>query len=140
MKKILKTLFKYSVLLSYGGMIYMTIELLYDGTTSVSMAYCGALAFCGVGLINNIFPWYLPIWLQSIVGSFFIITPLEYLFGILFNMDYSIWDYRNNFLNVNGFICLKFTLLWCLLSVVAIIVDDYMRYWLFDEEKPRYYI
>lgn len=41
-------------------------------------------------------------------------------------------------LNVLGQICLPFTLIWCILSLVAIILDDYIRFWFFNEEKPNY--
>ena len=51
-----------------------------------------------------------------------------------------IHSYKDMPFNYNGQICLPFTLLWCLLSVVAIIIDDYLRYYIFDEEKPKYKI
>lgn len=140
MNKILKILLKYSVLLSYGGMIYVCLELLFRGKSDVSMMFCGGLSFVFIGAINNVISWKMPLWIQSILGGFLVVTPLEYIFGILFNQDYTVWDYRTQFLNVNGQICLLFSLLWCIISIVAIILDDYLRYWLFDEEKPYYKI
>lgn len=140
MNKMLKSLLKYSVLLSYGGMIYVCIELLFRGRSDVSMMFCGGLSFVFIGLINNIIPWETPIWIQSIIGGFLIVTPLEYIFGLLFNQDFIVWDYRTQFLNINGQICLLFSVLWCVISIAAIILDDYLRYWLFNEDKPRYKI
>lgn len=140
MKTIIKILLKYSLLFTYGGFIYMTIEMLYRGFTNYYMGICGGLSFVFIGCINNFISWNLSILLQSFIGGFLIITPLEYLFGIAINKDYSVWSYKDMPFNYNGQICLTFTLLWCLLSVVAIIIDDYLRYYIFDEEKPKYKI
>ncbi len=140
MKKILQIIFKYSILGAYGGFMYVTIELLYRQFSTIEMMYAGALAFIFCGLINIIIPWEMSLIKQALIGGFLIITPLEYLFGILFNRDYRIWCYLGYPLNINGQVCLLFSCIWCLLSVVAIIIDDYMRYWLFNEEKPHYHI
>ena len=35
-------------------------------------------------------------------------------------------------------ICLPFTVAWYILSLLAIVLDDHLRYWIFGEEKPRY--
>ena len=40
--------------------------------------------------------------------------------------------------NILGQISLPFSLIWFLLSGVIIIVDDYLRYKLFKEDKPKY--
>ena len=140
MKRILKLLLKYSVLFSYGGMLYVCIELMFRGRSDITMMFCGAISFILIGLLNQIIPWEMSLLVQSIICGFLIVTPIEYLFGILFNSNFTIWDYRMQPFNVNGQICLLFSVLWCLLSVAGIILDDYLRYWLFNEEKPHYKI
>lgn len=140
MRNALKSLLKYSVLLSYGGMLYVCIELIFRGRSDISMMFCGGLSFVFIGLINNIIPWEMPLWIQSIIGGFLVVTPLEYIFGLLFNQDFTVWDYRMQSFNVNGQVCLLFSLLWCIISIAAIILDDYLRYWLFNEDKPHYKI
>ena len=40
--------------------------------------------------------------------------------------------------NLLGQICLPFTLLWVALSIVAVVLDDWLRYWLFGEDRPTY--
>ena len=69
-----------------------------------------------------------------------IITVLEFIFGVVLNiwLGLQIWDYSGMPLNIMGQICLPFTVAWYFLSAAAIILDDYIRYWLFGEEKPRY--
>ena len=42
--------------------------------------------------------------------------------------------------NFLGQICPQFTLAWLALSLVGIVLDDYLRYWLFREEKPHYHL
>lgn len=140
MKRILKLLLKYSVLFSYGGMLYVCIELMFRGRSDITMMFCGAISFVLIGLLNQIIPWKMSLLVQSIICGFLIVTPIEYLFGILFNSNFTIWDYRMQPFNVGGQICLLFSVLWCLLSVAGIILDDYLRYWLFNEEKPHYKI
>lgn len=138
MKIFLKTLFKYSVLMAYGGFIYICIELFFRGRSDVTMMFCGGISFIMLGLLNEIIPWEMQLWKQALIGGFCIVTVLEYIFGIVFNQDYHIWDYRGEILNINGQVCLLFSCVWCLISIIGIIVDDYMRYWLFAEEKPHY--
>ena len=138
MNKYIKSFFKYSMLFAYGGIIYMTLEMLFRGHTDYYMSLCGGLAFILIGGLNNFIPWSMSFIKQCLIGGLCIITPLEYLFGILINQDYSIWDYREMPLNFNGQICAPFTILWCFLSVIAIVLDDYLRYYIFNEEKPHY--
>lgn len=42
--------------------------------------------------------------------------------------------------NILRQVCLPFYFAWVGLSVVAIVFDDYLRYWFFGEEKPHYKI
>ena len=71
-----------------------------------------------------------------------IVTILELIVGIVVNvwLGLEVWDYSNLPFNFMGQICLPFSFAWTLLSGVAIVVDDYLRYWLFGEEKPHYKI
>ena len=65
---------------------------------------------------------------------------LELIFGIIFNINLgmNVWDYSDLPFNLFGQICLPFMIAWFLLSAVAIVADDYIRYWLFAEDKPKY--
>lgn len=69
-----------------------------------------------------------------------VITVLEFVFGLIFNiwLGMNIWDYSALPLNIMGQVCLPFTIVWFFLSAVAIVVDDWLRYALWGEEKPRY--
>lgn len=101
------------------------------------MFIVGGICFVLVGLINEIFTWDMPLIQQQAISTV-MITTIELLAGLLINSNYAIWDYRNMPLNIIGQVCLPYTILWFFLSLPAIILDDYLRYWIFREDKPHY--
>lgn len=135
MGKIIKPL----ILTGIGGLIYSIIEILYRGYTHWTMVIVGGLAFYLIGCINEYIEWDMPLYRQMAIGMA-IITVLEFAAGIIVNLilGWSVWDYSNVPLNILGQICLPFCIIWFFLSFPAIIVDDYLRYYLFGEEKPHY--
>ena len=90
--------------------------------------------FCpiyGVGavLIIEIFSWiniyikdYYIFALISVIVSIVLVTILEYLTGLflekLFNFKW--WDYSDNYANIQGYICLKYSILWGGLAFVLV--------------------
>ena len=72
--------------------------------------------------------------------SMVVITSLELVFGLILNVVFNlgIWDYSNMPYNLFGQICLLFSVAWFFISLPAIIIEDWARYILFDEEVPRY--
>ena len=72
--------------------------------------------------------------------SMFILTACEFITGVIVNiwLGLGVWDYSTLPFNILGQICLPFSLLWIIISCLAIILDDYLRYWIFNEEKPHY--
>lgn len=138
-KRFIRILLKHIILFLIGGLIYICIELLYRGDTHWSMAIVGGFAFVCCGLINELLSWQTPLWKQSFIGGG-VITVLEFISGIILNIiiKWDVWDYTNYKINLLGQICLPFSILWCVIAIVAIILDDHLRYWLFQEEKPRY--
>lgn len=136
----MKILFKYLILFLVGAVTYYLIEILYRGYSFYSMAITGGICFLLIGGINEFYyTWEMSLLKQSVIGSV-IITIIEFIAGCILNLwlGLGIWDYSNEPCNLLGQICLSFTLAWVLLSGVAVIVDDWLRYWLFDEEKPHY--
>ena len=138
MKQYLKLLIKYLFLFLFGGIVYAGIEIGFRGYTYLLMGIVGAIAFVLIGMINEVMSWDTPIPLQAILGSL-IVTFLELVVGAaLLQHGIRMWDYSDQWMNYKGVICPLFSLAWCFISVLAIIVDDYLRYWFFDEEKPKY--
>lgn len=105
------------------------------------MFLLGGLCFISIGLINEIIPWDMPLWQQIIIGAG-IITALEFLTGCIVNLwlGWDVWDYSGLPGNILGQICPQFFLLWVPIALVAIVLDDWLRYWRWDEERPHYKI
>ena len=137
--KVLNNLVKSVLLFFVGGLLYYLIEVVWRGYSHWTMFFLGGLCFVCIGLINEILPWEMPLWKQGIIGAL-MITVLEYAVGCIVNigLGWNVWDYSDVPFNVHGQICLPFTLLWFAVSLAAIVLDDYIRYWAFGEEKPEY--
>lgn len=127
------------ILALIGGSIYVFIELAWRSYSHISMFILGGVCFVIIGLINELFPWDLGLLWQSIIGAF-VVTICEFVTGLIVNvwLGLGVWDYSGLPFNIMGQICLPFFFAWIALSIVAIILDDYIRYWFFGEEKPHY--
>ncbi len=134
---------KNSVLFCFGGTLYYLIEVVWKsirgGNTHWAMFLLGGLSFLLIGLINEKISWEMGFVWQALIGAA-IITGLEFCAGMILNVWFGlgIWDYSHLPLNVMGQICLPFSLAWVVLAAVAVVLDDYIRYWDMGEEKPRY--
>lgn len=137
--KILKAVLKYIILLIIGGITYCGIEMLWRGRTHWTMFIVGGFCFILCGSINEFFDWDMPIWEQMSICAVGI-TFVEFVAGVFINIIFklNVWDYSNLPFNIAGQVSLLFAFLWFLLSLVAILMDDWLRYWLFNEEKPHY--
>ena len=133
--------FKTFILFLIGGFLYLGVEMLFRGYTFSSMFLLGGLCFVAIGQINEIFPWEMPLISQMGISTV-IVTTLEFFFGIVLNifMGLEIWDYSALPYNLMGQICLLFSIGWFFLSLPAIVLDDFLRYFLFHEEFPHYNI
>lgn len=127
------------VLFLIGAVLYAAIEILWRGHTHWTMAVLGGLLFLLLGGLNNWLPWEMPLLWQIIIGTA-IVTAAEFAAGCILNLwlDLGIWDYSNLPGNILGQICPQFTLAWAGLSLIAIVLDDYIRYWLWGDERPYY--
>lgn len=135
----LKNICKYAILMLVGGVIYGGIECLARGYSHWTMIILGGICFVAVGALNEQFMWETPFTLQMLCGGG-IITLLEFATGYIVNitLGWGVWDYSDEWCNILGQVCPKYTLFWILLSGVAIILDDFLRYKLFGEKKPTY--
>ena len=130
---------KHAVLALIGGIIYGALEILVRGHTHWTMVVLGGICFVAIGLINEIIPWEMPLAAQMLIGSI-IITTLEFCCGCIVNiwLGWDVWNYSKLWGNLLGLICPKFSVIWFFVSALAIVIDDYLRWVLFDEEQPHY--
>lgn len=137
MKQRLKQLF----LFYFGGSTYCTFEVFVRQRSHWSMFLLGGIIFIIIGSINEIWGWKTDLTKQIIIGD--IITTIgEFFTGCIVNLwlGWNVWNYSNLPGNVLGQICPQFMLLWVPLVILAIIVDDVIRWKFYNEEKPMYYI
>ena len=138
----MKTIMKYILLCSFGGYTYVTLELLFRGRSDITMMYCASLCVLSMCVLNNVFGYDLDFIIQ-ILFCMLSCTMVEWVFGVIFNKDYSIWDYRNMpFHSPDAQICLPFTLLWGFISAIVIPLMDFIDWSLFGykPETPPYYM
>jgi uncharacterized membrane protein len=79
----------------------------------------------------------LPVWIMCLIGTTGVFV-IEFFTGLVCNvwLDLNIWSYEGWPLNVMEQISLLYAPLWFFLTPFVIWLDDAIRYFLFDEEKP----
>lgn len=135
MKKYIKS----TILFLIGGALYVGIELLWRGRSHWTMFLLGGICFLYAGVQNEYTPWDRPLALQAVQVAVFI-TIMEFITGCLVNiaLGWDVWDYSGIPGNLLGQVCVPFSLLWVPVGTAAIVLDDYLRYWLFREDQPKY--
>lgn len=140
-----------AVLFLIGGRVYTWIEILWRGFTHWSMFLLGGGCFVIMGLLNEYkFKWKQSLFMQSLISAI-VITILEFFTGCIVNLwlRWNVWDYSGLSFNLLGQICLQYFLLWIPLSMIGIILDDWIRYILYfilhkvfpkmeKRERPKY--
>jgi uncharacterized membrane protein len=132
---------KYILLLLVGGFAYGGIEIIFRGYSHISMMIAGGICFILIGLLNEIRSRKIGFLKQMLISAF-IITAVELVTGLIVNvwLGLKVWDYSERPFNFMGQICILYTIIWFFLSPIAIILDDYLRYYILGEEKPHYKI
>lgn len=130
---------KAAALALIGGLCYGAVEVLWRGYTHWTMLVLGGVLFVLLGGLNEWLTWDMPLALQAILGAV-VVTAAEFLAGLALNLwlGLDVWDYSGMWGNFLGQICPAYSALWVLLSAVAIVLDDWLRYWLWGEERPYY--
>lgn len=128
------------VLFLIGGATYALLEIIWRGYTHVTMFVLGGVLFIVLGALNeNLLEWDTPLFIQGLIGAV-VVTSAELISGIVLNLwlGMNVWSYSDIPFNFMGQICLPFSLLWVPVSMAAIVLDDYIRFWLFGERRPAY--
>ena len=130
---------KYEFLFFVGATIYVVIEKIYRGYSHWTMFLLGGICFIAIGLINEVIPWDMPLLLQMFISGV-IITVLEFITGCIVNLwlGWNVWDYSELPFNLWGQISLFSSIVWVGLSLVGIVLDDFIRWKWFGEDKPHY--
>lgn len=134
-----KLILKYIFLFIIGGFTYYMIEILWRGYSHWSMFILGGICFLFAGIQNEYIEWEYPLWRQILNVDIFVLIS-EFITGCIVNLyfHWNVWDYSNLPFNILGQSCPQFALLFIPLCLFAIILDDYIRYFVFHEDKPHY--
>lgn len=137
----MKRLIKYINLSAFGGVAYYGLENLWRGYSHWTMVIVGGFCFLVIGLLNKFYTWDMALVSQMVISAL-VITLIEFVAGLIINiwLGLNVWDYSDMPYNFMGQICLVYSNLWFFISLAVILLDDYIRYWVFKEEKPHYKI
>lgn len=135
-----KHILKYLILFLVGYCVYIAIEVTFRNYSFPLMGIVGAISFILIDRINEVMPWDTDLIIQSVIGSL-IVTVFELIVGegLKFFNQPPMWDYSSLPLNFDGVICLPFSLVWVLLSAIAILLADAINYYLLHEEPAPHY-
>jgi len=131
-------IYKDLTLIFIMGSLYMVLEGLWRGWTNISMLFIGGMCAFLIGRLNEQDCFVnMKMWQQCCIGTL-ITLSLEFIFGMILNvwLKFNIWDYKDTWGNLYGQICLPYALLWFILMPFCIYTDDWLRYKLFQEERP----
>ncbi len=106
----------YAILFFAGGGLYVTLELFWRGRSHISMFVAGGVSLV---LLYGVFSYFgaLSALARSLMGAL-IITAVEFITGSIVNLrlELHVWDYSRLPCNLYGQVCLRYSLLWVLLS------------------------
>ena len=137
--KIFKHICSFIILWFILGLFYAAIEILFRGYTFIEMVWIGGLCGAIVGLLNQFSIFTARrIWQQSLFGTF-VTLLIEFLSGYFYNirLHLDLWDYSKMPFNFMGQICLSTAVGWFFLMPFAIYIDDWLRFRLFNEPRPK---
>ena len=137
--KIFNSILKYLVLFLIGGITYYFIEIAYRGYSHFSMIIVGGICFILIGSINEFSNKEIPLLIQMLI-SVILINVVELISGIIINkiLLLNVWDYSQLRFNFLGQISLNSSIAWFFLSLIAIYIDDLLRYVIYKEDMPKY--
>lgn len=110
------------ILFLIGGGLYVLLEFFWRGRSHISMFLAGGGALMLMGGVYRFFPdW--PALFLCLYGAL-LITAIEFVVGAVVNvrMNLGVWDYSHMRFQLYGQICLRYSLLWFLLSAPAVAI------------------
>lgn len=134
------------LLCTWGGAVYFLLEVAWKTFSGHlerihwSMLVVAIILSLALERGGAQCPWEWSLPLQALVCTV-LITAVEFVAGLVLNvwLGLNIWDYSNLPLNLCGQICLWYSVLWFMLSLVFIPIFDWMRYAVKGGDRPRYF-
>lgn len=114
-----------AALVTLGSWGYPLLEIIWRGWSHWSMALAGGVCFGLLGQVSE--RLHKSMLLRCAAGSA-AITAVELLFGCVFNLalHLQVWDYSEEWLNLGGQICVRYSLIWFVLSAPVMLAADWL--------------
>lgn len=134
------SVFRKVTLFLVGYCAYISIEVTFRGYSYILMGICGGILFMLIDCINDKISWNVDLLAQGCIGSL-MITGCELIIGKTIKALSlpPMWDYSNMLFNYDGIICLEFSVLWVILSIIAVFIADGINYYIFNETPVPHY-
>ena len=133
----------YGSIFIISGLIYTMLELIWRGHTHWTMFLCAGLCGLVMANINNNLLEFDTDFLKQVIISALCCIGFEFLFGIMFNRDFSIWDYRGLWGTIHILgdqVNILFFGIWIIISFFSLPFLDWLQWKLELAEKPYYRI
>lgn len=123
---------KYFIIFILGSVGYPIIEIIWRGYSHPSMALAGGLSFLTIFFLSKKLKS-VSLVEKALYGAV-TITIIELVFGIIVNiiLNMNVWDYSAQQFNFLGQICLKYFLIWTILSFVLFPLCEFLDNKLFS--------
>lgn len=117
------------IMFLFGGITYGLIEVIWRGHTHWSMAVAGGICFLLIGRLNLWLRGKVSYLTRCIFGAI-AVTAVELAAGVILNLwlGLGVWDYSAMPFNLWGQICLPYFLLWVGLMVIAVWLEQAIRF------------
>lgn len=138
-QKAIRRAIEWILIMTFAGYVYVCLELLFRGRSDITMMFCASICVIPMFALNEWYTYDFNFIAQIVICALFA-TLVELIFGLTFNRDYHIWDYRNQLFNYKGQICLLFSLVWMAISAVVIPLLDFIDIAVFREGTCPYYV
>ena len=137
----MKRLSQYLFLITVGGLLYYSFEMIFRGFSHWSMFLLGGICFLFFYIQGRETRWLDPMWIQVVRCTIFVVA-CEFITGIIVNkwMGWAVWDYSDQPYQLFGQICLPFATIFSGLCAVGIIFSGNLIHWLYGECKPEFRI
>lgn len=126
---------------TFGGLLYVLLEYLWRGYSHPTMFLLAFFVSQILMILNDtILPKDTYYEVQVLMGTFYCCV-FEHVFGVIFNSNYTIWDYRSLPFTLhwtNDQVNLMFCLLWLFICMWGIPLMDFIQWKTGLGDKPRY--
>ena len=115
----------------FGGCLYVFIEYLFRAFSSPIMFLLAFFVSQLLMILNDTILTYDDYYEVQVIYGTIICVIFEWLFGVLFNSNFNIWDYRNlpfTFHFLNDQVNLIFCLAWLFICMWGIPLLDWIQY------------